>query len=134
VALSDLSTQAGLSYLLVPQGVEGRLWVEDSRGLRVAEFNKERERSLVMALPPGRGYFLRTYGREAAFTFAKPGAVVDAGGLEWHQTAFAARGAVQDALRDRLFSVPFGSRFYRGYVANLELPPVAPEEGPDLSP
>ncbi|MCY1018516.1 caspase family protein [Pyxidicoccus sp. MSG2] len=134
VALSDLSTQAALSYLLVPPGMEGRLWVEDARGLRVAEFNKERERSVVLALPPGRGYFLRTNGREAAFTFSKPGAVVDAGGLGWHETALAARGAVQDALRDRLFSVPFGSRFYRGYVANLELPPVAPEEGPDLSP
>ncbi|WP_163991008.1 caspase family protein [Pyxidicoccus caerfyrddinensis] len=134
VALSDLSTQAALSYLLVPPGLEGRLWVEDARGLRVAEFNKERERSVVLALPPGRGYFLRTHGREAAFTFAKAGAVVDAGGLAWHETALAARGAVQDALRDRLFSVPFGSRFYRGYVANLELPPVAPDEGPDLSP
>ncbi|QSQ21721.1 caspase family protein [Pyxidicoccus parkwayensis] len=134
VALTDLSTQAALSYLLVPPGVEGRLWVEDSRGLRVAEFNKERERSLVLALPPGRGYFLRTHGREAAFNFAKPGAVVDAGSLSWHETSLAARGAIQDALRDRLFSVPFGSRFYRGYVANLELPPVAPEEGPDLSP
>ena len=132
--LSDLGTQAALAYLLVPPGLEGRLWVEDVRGLRMAEFNKERERSVVLALPPGRGYFLRTRGREAAFTFAKPGEVVDAGGLVWRETAIAARGAVQDALRDRLFSVPFGSRFYRGYVANLALPPVAPEEGPDLSP
>lgn len=132
--LADLGTRAALGYLLLPPGVEGRLWVEDSRGLRVAELNKERERSLVLALPPGRGYFLRAHGREAAFSFAKPGAVVDAGGLTWTETSLAARGAVQDALRDWLFSVPFGSRFYRGYVASLDLPPVAPEEGPDLSP
>ncbi|WP_164012028.1 caspase family protein [Pyxidicoccus trucidator] len=132
--LADLGTRTALGYLLVPPGMEGRLWVEDSRGIRVAEFHKERERSLVLALPPGRGYFVRTRGREAAFAFAKAGAVVDAGGLEWRETTLASRGAVQDSLRDKLFSVPFGSRFYRGYVASLELPPVAPDEGPDLSP
>lgn len=133
-ALSDLGARTALGYLLVPTGIEGRLWVEDSRGVRVAEFHKERERPLVAALPTGRGYFLRTVGRELAFTLPKPGAVVDAGGLSWRETSLASRGAVEDALRERLFSVPFGSRFYRGYVASLELPPVAPEEGPDLSP
>ncbi|MCP3142976.1 caspase family protein [Pyxidicoccus xibeiensis] len=133
-SLADLGSRAAVGYLMVPTGTEGRLWVEDSRGLRVAEFHKERERSLVLALPTGRAYFLRRSGREAAFTFARAGAVVDGGGLAWRETALASRGAVQDALRDRLFSVPFGSRFYRGYVASLELPPVTPEEGPDLSP
>ncbi|NMO21398.1 hypothetical protein HPC49_45905 [Pyxidicoccus fallax] len=133
-SLANLGARAAVGYLLMPRGVEGRLWVEDDRGLRVAELHKERERSLVLALPTGRGYFLRMAGREAPFTFSRAGAVVDGGGLPWRETAFAARGAVQDALRDKLFSVPFGSRFYRGYVANLELPPVAPEEGPDLSP
>jgi hypothetical protein len=134
-SLSDLSARASVGYLLVPMGLEGRLWVEDSRGVRVAEFHKERERPLVVALPAaGRGYFLRTPGREVAFTFPRPGTVVDAGGLTWRETSLAARGAVEDALRERLFSVPFGSRFYRGYVASLELPPVALEEGPDLSP
>ncbi|MFP2931577.1 hypothetical protein ACLESO_41610 [Pyxidicoccus sp. 3LG] len=133
-SLADLGSRAAVGYLLVPAGTEGRLWVEDARGLRVAEFHKERERSLVLALPLGRSYFLRTSGHEAGFSFAQPGAVVDAGGLGWRDTALAVRGAVQDALRDKLFSVPFGSRFYRGYVASLELAPVAPEEGPDLSP
>jgi hypothetical protein len=134
VPLADLGTSASLGYLLVPPGTEGRLWVEDERGLRVAEFHKERERSLVLALPTGRGYFLRARGREAPFTFSRAGAVVDGGGLAWRDTGLAARGAVQDALRDKLFSVPFGSRFYQGYVASLELQPVTPEEGPDLSP
>ncbi len=132
--LADLSVRGAVGYLLVPTGIEGRLWVEDSRGVRVAEFHKERERPLVAALPTGRGYFLRTVGREVSFTFARAGEVVDAGGLTWRETSLAARGAVEDALRERLFSVPFGSRFYRGYVASLALPPVAPEEGPDLSP
>jgi hypothetical protein len=133
-ALVDLGDRARLGFLLLPTGLEGRLWVEDSRGLRVAEFNKERERSVVLGLPPGYGYFLRAPGREAAFRFPRASAVVDAGSLSWRDNTVASRGAVEDAFRDRLFSVPFGPRFYSGYMASLGQTPVAPEQGPDLSP
>lgn len=133
--LSDLSRQGtALGYLLVPEGLGGHMWVEDSRGVRVAEFHKERERTLVLALPATRDYYVRTPGREARFTVAKPGAVVDAGGLTWNAQAVASRSAVEDAFRDKLFGVPFGPRFYSGYVASLGQPPVAMDEGPDLSP
>jgi hypothetical protein len=133
-ALVDLGNKAHLGFLLLPTGLEGRLWVEDARGLRVAEFHKERERSVVLGLPLGRGYFLRASGREAPFQLAREGAVVDAAALSWRDNAFAARGAVQDAFRDKLFSVPFGPRFYDGYMASLGMTPVAPEQEPDLSP
>jgi hypothetical protein len=133
-ALVDLGDRTRLGFLLLPTGLEGRLWVEDTRGLRVAEFHKERERSVVLGLPSGRGYFLRASGREAPYQLSREGAVVDAGSLAWRDNAFAARGAVQDAFRDRLFSVPFGPRFYNGYMASLGLTPVAPEQEPDLSP
>ncbi|MFY0583397.1 hypothetical protein ACN28S_62035 [Cystobacter fuscus] len=79
--LVDLSQRTGLGFLLLAPGLEGRVWVEDTRGIRVAELNKERERSLVLGLPPGRGYFLRAPGREAPFQLARAGAVVDARGL-----------------------------------------------------
>lgn len=133
-ALMDLGAVAGLGYLLIPMGVEGRLWIEDARGIRVAELHKERERLLVVSLPVGRGYFLRAAGREAAFSVPRAGAVVDGGVLAWSEVAFASRGAVEDALRDKLFSVPYGPRFYRGYMASLGLAPVTAEAGPDLSP
>ncbi|MFL5357362.1 hypothetical protein [Archangium sp.] len=133
-ALVDLGDRARLGFLLLPAGLEGRLWVEDSRGLRVAELNKERERTVVLGLPPGYGYFLRASGREAAFKFPRASAVVDAGGLSWRDNAVASRGAVEDAFRDRLFSMPFGPRFYSGYMASLGQTPVAPEQEPDLSP
>ncbi|WNG32915.1 hypothetical protein F0U61_04260 [Archangium violaceum] len=133
-ALVDLGDRARLGFLLLPTGLEGRLWIEDSRGRRVAEFNKERERSVVLGLPPGYGYFLRAFGREASFKFARPGAVVDAASLSWRDNSVAARGAVDDAFRDKLFSVPFGPRFYAGYMASLGQTPVAPEQGPDLTP
>lgn len=133
-ALVDLGDRARLGFLLLPTGLEGRLWVEDSRGLRVAELNKERERSVVLGLQPGYGYFLHASGREAAFKFSGTGAVVDAGSLPWRDNTVAARGAVEDAFRDKLFSMPFGPRFYSGYMASLGQTPVAPEQGPDLSP
>jgi hypothetical protein len=133
-ALSDLGRNSGLGYLLLPEGLSGRMWVEDARGVRVAEFHKERERPLALALVPGRGYYLRMPGRETRLTVPKAGAVVDAGGLSWNSSAVASRGPVEDAFRDKLFGVAFGPRFYSGYVASLGESPVPLDEGPDLSP
>jgi hypothetical protein len=130
----NLADKGRLGFLLLPAGLEGRLWVEDSRGLRVAELHKERERALVLGLPPASSYFLHAPGREAPFPLARAGTVVDAASLSWREHGFAARGAVEEAFRDRLFSVPFGPRFYTGYMASLGQTPVAPEQQPDLSP
>jgi hypothetical protein len=132
--LVNLGDKAPLGFLLLPTGLEGRLWVEDARGLRVAEFNKERERSLVLGLPLASGYFLHAPGREAPFPLTRAGAVVDAASLTWRENTFASRGAVQDAFEEKLFSVPFGPRFYTGYMASLGQTPVAPEQQADLSP
>ena len=132
--LSDLGRHAAMGYLLVPEGLGGRMWVEDTRGVRVADFNKELQRPMVLALPPDRSYYLRTEGREARLTVARAGAVVDAGGLSWSSSAVASRGSVEEAFRDKLFSVPFGPSFYSGFVASQGQTPVAMDEGPDLSP
>jgi hypothetical protein len=131
--LSDLSRSTGLGYMLVPEGLGGRLWVEDTRGVRVADFHKERERALVLALPPDRSYYLRSAGRETRLTVPRAGAVVDVGNLSWSASAVASRGPVEEAFRDKLFSVAFGPRFYSGYVASQGQTPVA-MDGPDLSP
>ena len=133
-ALSDLGRNSQWGYLLVPEGFAGRMWVEDTRGVRVAEFHKERERPLALALTPGRGYYLRMTGRETRLTVPRAGAVVDAGSLEWGPPALASRGPVEDAFREKLFGVAFGPRFYSGYVASLGEAPVAMDTGPDLSP
>ncbi|HYI01386.1 hypothetical protein [Hyalangium sp.] len=132
--LSDLGRNSGLGYLLVPEGIGGRMWVEDTRGVRVADFNKERERPLVLALPPERSYYLRSAGREARLTMPRAGAVMDAGGLAWSTSVVASRGAMEEAFRDKLFGVAFGPSFYSGYVASLGEAPVGMDEGPDLSP
>lgn len=134
--LSDLSRRASLGYLLLPEALAGRLWVEDARGVRRAELNKEAGRPLVLALPAERSgaFYLRSPGREARFTLPAPGALVDAGALGWSEQQLAGRGAVQDAFRERLFATPFGPTFYGGYVAAEGEAPVAAYAGPDLSP
>ena len=73
-------------------------------------------------------------GRSRGGLTSKIHALVDAASLAWRDNTLASRGAVEDALRDRLFSVPFGPRFYTGYMASLGQTPVAPEQQPDLSP
>ena len=134
VPLTDLGRHTGLGYLLVPEGLGGRMWVEDTRGVRVADFHKERERPMVLALAPERGYYLRTEGRETRLTVPRAGAVVDAAGLTWSTSAVASRGSVEEAFREKLFSVAFGPRFYSGYVASQGQTPVPMDDGPDLSP
>ncbi len=133
-ALSDLRRDSGLGFLSMPEGLSGRMWVEDTRGVRLAEFHKERERPLVLALPPTRGFWLRTSTSEARFTVPRAGAVVDAGELTFSATGLASRGPMEEAFRDKLFHVAFGPRFYSGYVASLGEAPVALDDGPDLSP
>jgi len=134
VALTDIRRSTRQGYLLLPQGLSGRLWVEDERGVRAAELNKQKDRMAALALPAGRRYYLRGGAREAPFEVPKPGAVVDAGGLAWGALPLAARGAVEDAYQARLFSVPFGPSFYRGYVASVGEAPVAIREKLDLAP
>ncbi|WP_244219791.1 hypothetical protein [Corallococcus interemptor] len=132
-ALTDLKDVSSLGYLLVPTGLSGRLWVEDARGIRLVELHKERERPLVVSLPVGKGYYLRSRGREATFSITRASEVVEAGGLPWHDVSVASRGAAQDAMRDKLFSVPFGPRFYQGYMASLGIPQPVDEAEADAA-
>lgn len=132
--LADLGGRSEQSFLLVPADVAERLWVEDERGVRVVEFNKERERALVVALPAGRSYFLHSRSAEARFGAGPAGSVTDAASLAWVERGIASRGSLDEAFREHLFQVPFGARFYRGFVSSSHDVPVAPPLSPDLTP
>lgn len=90
--LVDLREPAPVGHLLLPRELMGRWWVEDERGLRVAELPGQRERALRLALQPGRRYLLRSAEREASFAVPRPGVVVDAGLLGFGSSATAGRG------------------------------------------
>jgi hypothetical protein len=132
--LADLRRSGRLGFLLLPPGLSGRMWVEDVRGVRVAELNKDAQRPVVLALRAEDTYYLRSAGGEARAAVPRRGEVVDASGLSWSPLPLAARGPIQDAYGERLFNVPFGPTFYRGFAASMNEPAVVIREGLDLSP
>lgn len=134
-ALSDLTAPSSSAYLLLPSGLQGRHWLEDSRGVRLADFNKESDRPLVLALPPGQTFFVRTAAKEARIETGTEGKLIDAAQLSWAPTGIAARGgSLDENFREHLFEKPFGARFYGGFVSSSGEVPVGPAPEPDLSP
>lgn len=132
--LSDLTAPSTHAYLLLPSGISGRHWVEDAHGVRLADFNKEPDRPLVLALPPGGTFFVRTAQKEARLE-TREGALFDAGQLGWSPTGIASRGgSLDESFREHLFERAYGSRFYGGFVSSSGELPVGPAPEPDLSP
>jgi hypothetical protein len=133
--LADLQVKSRGAYLLLPAELEGRHWLEDARGVRFADFNKEADRPLVVLLPPERELFLRSGTQEALITPRAAGRVVDAAQLPWKAQGVASRGgSLDESFRQHLFERPFGARFYGGFVASSGELPVAPAAEADLSP
>lgn len=133
--LSDLTRKTNGAYLLLPAGLEGRHWLEDGHGVRLADFNKEAERPLLLLLPPVKELFLRTTAQESALSGLQAGRVVDALVLSWRSQTVASRGgSLDESFRRHLFERPFGARFYGGYVASSGELPVLPPAEADLSP
>lgn len=133
--LVDLTAKSAFSYLLLPASLQGRHWLEDARGVRLADFNKEAERPLVVALPPAQVFYVRTDQKEARFDSAPSGRLVDAAQLGWTASGIAARGgSLDENFRAHLFEHPYGPRFYGGFVSSSGELPVNPAPEPDLSP
>lgn len=133
--LVDLTAKSEFSYLLLPGAQQGRHWVEDAQGVRLADFNKEADRPLVLALPAKQTFFLRTDSREARVSSAAPGQLVDAAQLGWTSSGIAARGgSLDESFREHLFENPYGPKFYRGFVSSSGELPVRPAVEPDLTP
>lgn len=133
-ALSDLTQPGRGAFLLLPAQLEGRHWIEDAHGVRLADFNKEAERALVLLMPAGVELFVRTATQEATWQ-ARPSTVTNARTLSWHAQGVASRGgSLDDNFRKHLFERPFGARFYGGFVASSGELAVAPAAEADLSP
>lgn len=133
--LAELTAPSSNAFLLLPAGVEGHHWVEDSHGVRLADFNKEPARALLLALPPGETYFVRTAASEARLERPRAGKLVDVAQLAWAPSSTATRGGSLDqSFREHLFGSPYGPTFYGGFVASSGEVPVRPAPEPDLSP
>jgi hypothetical protein len=127
--LIDLTNRGFPRFVFLPASLSGRFWIEDVRGVRLADFNKAPGGSMVVALPLPVVYFLRSAGSEARIEPSGP-RLIDASGLAWGRQALAARGALQTSFQRFLFDSPYGDAFYRAYAASTGDLPVAPAVQP----
>jgi hypothetical protein len=107
----------------------GRFHIEDDRGVRYADLNKEVGAAFDVVVSDRRGYYVRRTrdvveaGEEVEVT--TPGRRrVEITQLSWHPRAIAARGALDDSFRQDLYKVAFGRSFYDGFVATSGDVPV----------
>jgi hypothetical protein len=113
-----------VSWLRFDDALSGRLHVIDDRGLRFADINKERGSRFDLVVPAGRTYFVRRDDAEEAEVRARPGRFVRVAQNAFAPVPVAARGALDTSFRAGLYKVPFGPRFYEGYVARSGDVPV----------
>jgi hypothetical protein len=124
-ALVDLRAATANARLLhFGAGVGGRYYVEDDRGVRWADLNKEPSASFDLVLSARHGYFVRraesVSAAEASFDEAEVplgGRRVEVASLQWRPRAIAARGALDTTFRQDLYREPYGRGFYDGFVA-----------------
>ncbi|HEX8950897.1 MAG TPA: hypothetical protein VF945_03580, partial [Polyangia bacterium] len=125
-ALIDLRQASPLArYLHFGAGLGGRFYVEDDRGVRVADLNKEASSAFDVLVSARHAYYVRSEDQEAE---ARVGdRRVEVSSLPWHARAIAARGAIDATFRNDLYREPYGRGFYDGFVATSGDLPV--EEG-----
>ena len=111
----------------------GKYYLEDARGVRYADFNKAPEAALRIALVPSPYYFIRGERDEAQIPAEHRG-VAKLGELAWGRVTVASRGSTSETFRRDLYEVPYGPRFYYGFVASSGDLPVREAAGVTLAP
>lgn len=111
--------------LLMDGGEAGRYSVEDERGVRLADVHVGTEPA-YLRLPAGRLYVHRlasTADRMVAEAElgASASGIIELGTLEFSEVVTDARGSLDAALREGLFSVAYGRSYYAGYSDREDL-------------
>jgi hypothetical protein len=134
--LLDLRALSSATLLKMPQGQGGRFHVEDSRGVRYADFHAAGDGPTYLALlKSSPRYFVRKEDAEAEVDHEV--------GVEGFASAPAeafrplpaqARGSVEESYREGLFAVPYGRGFLQGFEAaraqaREELPAPSAQRG-----
>jgi hypothetical protein len=115
-ALVDLrAVGAAARYLHFGAGLGGRFFIEDDRGVRVADLNKEPGAAFDVMVSARHAYYVRSEDQEAEARIGERR--VEVATLPWHARAIAARGALDATFRNELYRVPYGRGFYDGFVA-----------------
>jgi hypothetical protein len=104
--------------------LSGAYFIEDERGIRYADMNKEPGSTFDLLVDAERAYWVRHGDAEQAEV--RPGRdTVEIAALRFRPFAFAERGSVEESFLNDLFAVEFGHRFYQGFVATSGDLPVA---------
>lgn len=125
--LVDLTRSRFRNWLRFPAGPALAVYLEDQRGVRYLDAHLSGERAVVVGLVPSQRYFVRTRdgSREARIDASRRGRIdFDHGALR--PSTLAARGAIAESFRTKLYAEAFGPGFYRGFVASSGAAPVAP--------
>jgi len=100
-----------------------RYTVEDSRGIRLADLHRSGGRPGYLRLPEGDLFVYRELSRpdqapviEESPIPARQGGVIAARQLAFAKTTRGTRGALDQAFRQGLFTVPYGLGYYSGYT------------------
>lgn len=102
----------------------GQFSIEDDRGVRFADLNKDRGTTLDLLVPAGRGYYVRRDSVEETEIGESGRQRVDLAAERWSKISFSARGSVEQTFRNELYRVPYGRAFYDGFVATSGDVPV----------
>lgn len=121
-SITDIERFRDATFLELPEGVGGRMHVEDARGLRYVDMHLDSSISTRIALlrnpVDSRPYYLRKDGQQAVLPTSA--ATLDAGALAYAARPDQARGSVDESFRTELFATSFGPSFVAGYSAGLD--------------
>ncbi|MCC6808276.1 MAG: caspase family protein [Deltaproteobacteria bacterium] len=132
--LIDLSRLVNVAWLDGDAAAAwGHFFLEDGRGVRVADAHLEQRARFRMALPIDSPVFIRNAGGEVLVQ-AKAGETINAGDLRFSQGTTKARGAVAFELQRGLFAAAYGPTYYRGFVDAKGDVPVSFEVNAALTP
>jgi hypothetical protein len=138
-ALVDLRNATGNTrFLHFAPGLAGRFHIEDDRGVRWADLNKEMGGGFDVMVSPRHGYYVmrgdsRSEDETEETEFRASGSRrVELSSLKWRPRAIASRGALDQTFRQDLYKVPYGRGFYDGFVAQTGDLPVDGDPAPFL--
>lgn len=100
-----------------------RFHIELQGGRRYLDAHLGETGPFTILLPQDTAGFVRTTDAEAALPATSQG-VLQFGDLRFRTVQLAARGSLDDALRQQLFMAPFDVAYYRGYVDSRNLVPA----------
>ncbi|MBN2525093.1 MAG: caspase family protein [Deltaproteobacteria bacterium] len=119
VPLLGISDFKKAPTLNMPISFAGKYYVEDARGVRLADLHYSTEQPVVLKLVGKAPFYIRTAKNDEAMVGADV-LQIELSSLQFVASQNGHRGSVEETFRKKLFSLPFGQGFYRGVMAQRQ--------------